>query len=176
MSHGFATIDQIDLEVLKAFRSARAVSARTWTKELGTIRHFFRHCLDNEWVLRSWAYSAPRHNYVARPSSSSLSMIAGVILLWTLQNQPSVGRYFRELLSFTRGGPRTKENCGDSTTLRAHASCKPPSRKLSQNRNAAQCHTAARRIAEHAGEKALWLNPTKRELRENRQLVRGSIF
>ena len=35
---------------------------------------------------------------------TALSMIAGVILLWTLQNQPSVGRYIRELLSFARGG------------------------------------------------------------------------
>jgi hypothetical protein len=33
---------------------------------------------------------------------TALSMIAGVILLWTLQNQPSVGRHIRELLSFTR--------------------------------------------------------------------------
>ena len=45
---------------------------------------------------------------------TALSMIAGVILLWTLQNQPSVGRYIRELLSFTRGGPRIKEYRGDS--------------------------------------------------------------
>lgn len=36
---------------------------------------------------------------------TALSMIAGVILLWTLQNQPSVGRYIRELLSFNAGRP-----------------------------------------------------------------------
>lgn len=45
---------------------------------------------------------------------TALSMIAGVILLWTLQNQSSVGKYVHELLSFTRGGPRIKEYRGDS--------------------------------------------------------------
>jgi hypothetical protein len=45
---------------------------------------------------------------------TALSMIGGVILLWTLQNQPSVGKYVRELLSFTRGGARIKEYRGDS--------------------------------------------------------------
>jgi len=56
---GFATVDQVDLEALNAFRSFREVTARTWTKELGTIRHFFRFCLDNEWVIRSWAQKVP---------------------------------------------------------------------------------------------------------------------
>jgi len=46
---------------------------------------------------------------------TALSMIGGVILLWTLQNQPSVGRYIRELLSFARGGVRIKQYRGDST-------------------------------------------------------------
>jgi len=45
---------------------------------------------------------------------TALSMIAGVILLWTLQNQPSVGKYIRELLSFARGGARIREYRGDS--------------------------------------------------------------
>jgi site-specific recombinase XerD len=52
---GFTAVDEIDLETLNAFRSVRSVSARTWTKELGTVRHFFRFCLDNEWVYRNWA-------------------------------------------------------------------------------------------------------------------------
>ncbi len=52
---GLQTVEQIDVETLTAFRSIRSVSARTWTKELGTIRHFFRFCLDNEWVYRNWA-------------------------------------------------------------------------------------------------------------------------
>ena len=46
---------------------------------------------------------------------TALSMIAGVILLWALQNQPSIGRYIRELFSFARGGSRIKEYRGDST-------------------------------------------------------------
>jgi hypothetical protein len=46
---------------------------------------------------------------------TALSMIVGVILLWTLQNQPSVGRYIRELFSFARSGARIKECRGDST-------------------------------------------------------------
>jgi hypothetical protein len=58
-SRGFQTIDQVDLEALNAFRSVRTVCARTWTKELGTIRHFFRHCLDNEWIFRNWADKVP---------------------------------------------------------------------------------------------------------------------
>jgi uncharacterized membrane protein len=45
---------------------------------------------------------------------TALSMIAGVILLWTLQNQPSVSKYIRELLSFARGGARIREYRGDS--------------------------------------------------------------
>ena len=45
---------------------------------------------------------------------TALSMIAGVILLWTLQNQPSVGKYVLELLSFARGGSRIREYRGDS--------------------------------------------------------------
>jgi len=43
-SLGFRIIDQIDLEALNSSRSVRAVSVRTWTKELGTLRHFFRYC------------------------------------------------------------------------------------------------------------------------------------
>ena len=46
---------------------------------------------------------------------TALSMIAGVILLWTLQNQPSVGKYIRELFSFARGGARIRQYRGDST-------------------------------------------------------------
>ena len=55
MNRGLGTIDEIELEDLNAFRGARGVSAGTWAKELGTIRHFFRLCLDNQWITRSWA-------------------------------------------------------------------------------------------------------------------------
>jgi site-specific recombinase XerD len=54
-----ATMDRIDLETLNAFRASRNVNLRTWTKELGTIRQFFRHCLDNEWIHRNWAEKVP---------------------------------------------------------------------------------------------------------------------
>ena len=56
---GVNTVDQVDLEALNAFRSERGVGPGTWTKELGTLRHFFRFCLDNEWLLRSWADKVP---------------------------------------------------------------------------------------------------------------------
>ncbi|HTX38013.1 MAG TPA: tyrosine-type recombinase/integrase [Bryobacteraceae bacterium] len=45
----------MDLEALNGYRVTREVKASTWTKELGTVRHFFRFCLDNEWIFRSWA-------------------------------------------------------------------------------------------------------------------------
>ena len=45
---------------------------------------------------------------------TALSMIGGVILLWTLRNQLSVGRYIRDLFSFARGGARIREYRGDS--------------------------------------------------------------
>ena len=58
-TRGIKTVDEIDLEALNAFRPARKVSSRTWTKELETIRHFFRFCLDNEWIARNWADKVP---------------------------------------------------------------------------------------------------------------------
>jgi site-specific recombinase XerD len=53
--HGIATVYQAELEILNAFRSSRPVSGRTWAKELEVVRHFFRFCVDNEWVSRNWA-------------------------------------------------------------------------------------------------------------------------
>jgi site-specific recombinase XerD len=53
------TVHEIDLPILAAFRSAREISARTWSKELEILRHFFRFCLDNDWVLRNWAENVP---------------------------------------------------------------------------------------------------------------------
>lgn len=52
---GISSIDQIDLATLNAFRTSRVISARTWVKELSTIRSFFRYCFDNEWIFRNWA-------------------------------------------------------------------------------------------------------------------------
>jgi hypothetical protein len=57
---------------LNEFRTIRSVSARTWTKELGTIRHFFRHCLDNEWILRSWADKVWCLRTSSRPSATRI--------------------------------------------------------------------------------------------------------
>jgi integrase len=54
-NRGIATVDAIGLDDLNAFRDARKVGARTWVKELSNIRHFLRHCVRNEWVLRNWA-------------------------------------------------------------------------------------------------------------------------
>jgi integrase len=59
MGRGFETVDEIDLETLTAFRSVRTISARTWTKELEILRHFFRYCLDNDWIARNWAPRVP---------------------------------------------------------------------------------------------------------------------
>jgi len=58
-ARGLKAIHEIELEHLITFRGARGVSPRTWTKELEIIRHFFRFCLDNEWIVRSWAQKVP---------------------------------------------------------------------------------------------------------------------
>ena len=58
-ARGITRVDRIDLDTLNAFRVSRNVNPRTWTKELGTIRQFFRHCLDNEWIHRNWAEKVP---------------------------------------------------------------------------------------------------------------------
>ena len=51
--------DEIELEHLIALRSVRTISPRTWTKELEILRHFFRFCLDNDWIARNWAERVP---------------------------------------------------------------------------------------------------------------------
>ncbi len=53
VARGLSTIDQVDLEALNAFRAVRTVSPRTWVKELGIIRQFFRFCADNDWIDRN---------------------------------------------------------------------------------------------------------------------------
>ena len=58
-SLGLQSVDEIELENLTAFRNLRGISARTWTKELEIIRHFFRFCLGNEWITRNWAEKVP---------------------------------------------------------------------------------------------------------------------
>jgi len=56
---GLKAVHEIDLETLNAFRSVRSIGSRTWGKELEILRHFFRFCLDNDWVLRNWAEKVP---------------------------------------------------------------------------------------------------------------------
>jgi integrase len=53
------TLDQIDLDSLNAFRNTRKITPLTWAKELEILRHFFRFCLDNEWIARNWSEKVP---------------------------------------------------------------------------------------------------------------------
>ena len=50
---------------------------------------------------------------------TALKIVAGVALLWTLQNQPTVFECIRKLFSFARGGPSVREYRGGTTTVRA---------------------------------------------------------
>ena len=59
LERGVKAVDVIDLEAISSFRTIRAVSARTWTKELEILRHFFRFCLDNDWIVKNWAARVP---------------------------------------------------------------------------------------------------------------------
>src|SRR5262249_33074015 len=56
---GFNTVDEIDLETLTSFRSTRPINALSWIKELEMLRHFFRYCFDNDWIVRNWAQKVP---------------------------------------------------------------------------------------------------------------------
>jgi hypothetical protein len=51
--------------------------------------------------------------------STALKIGAGVVLLWTLQNQPAVFECIRKLFSFTRGGLSVREYGGGTATVRA---------------------------------------------------------
>jgi len=50
---------------------------------------------------------------------TALKIVAGVALLWTLQNQSTIVEYIRKLISFTRGGLSVREYRGGTTTVRA---------------------------------------------------------
>jgi len=56
---GAKTVDQIELEMINTFRTARKISARTWIKELEILRHFFRFCLKNRWAIYNVAEDVP---------------------------------------------------------------------------------------------------------------------
>ena len=51
--------------------------------------------------------------------STALKIVAGVALLWTLQNQPTVFECIRKLFSLRRGGPSVREYRGGATTVHA---------------------------------------------------------
>ena len=51
--------------------------------------------------------------------STALKIVAGVALLWTLQNQPTVFECIRKLFSLRQGGPSVREYRGGTTTVQA---------------------------------------------------------
>jgi len=51
--------------------------------------------------------------------STALKIVAGVALLWTLQNQPTVFECIRQLFSLRRGGLSVREYRGGTTTVHA---------------------------------------------------------
>jgi len=51
--------------------------------------------------------------------STALKIVAGVALLWTLQNQPTVSECIRKLFSLRRGGLSVREYRGGTTTVHA---------------------------------------------------------
>lgn len=80
-ARGIDTVDQIELEHLNAFRTARPISARTWTKELEILRHFFRFCVQNDWILKSYAdlVPMPKNLQVADREPYSPNEVARII-------------------------------------------------------------------------------------------------
>ena len=50
---------------------------------------------------------------------TALNIVAGVVLLWTLQNQPAVFECIRKLFSFVQRRPSVREYRGGVTTFRA---------------------------------------------------------
>ena len=80
-ARGLKTVDQIELEHLNALRSARPISARTLTKELEMLRHFFRFCVQNDWILKSYAdlVPMPKNLQVADREPYSPNEVARII-------------------------------------------------------------------------------------------------
>ena len=48
-----------------------------------------------------------------------LKIVAGAVLLWMLQNQPTVLECIRKLFSLRRGKPSVREYRGSNTTIHA---------------------------------------------------------
>ena len=51
--------------------------------------------------------------------TTAVKIVAGVALLWTLQNQPTVFECIRKLFSFVQRRPSVREYRGGVTTFRA---------------------------------------------------------
>jgi site-specific recombinase XerD len=56
---GLKYVHELQLEHLTTFRGTRAVTPRTWTKELEILRHFFRYCFKSKWTLENPAADVP---------------------------------------------------------------------------------------------------------------------
>ncbi len=78
---GLKTVDQIDLEALNAYRSFRPISSLTWSKELQVLRHFFRFCVDCEWIEKNPAklVTSPRNIKPAEREPYQVNEIAKII-------------------------------------------------------------------------------------------------
>ncbi|HVP45464.1 MAG TPA: permease prefix domain 1-containing protein [Bryobacteraceae bacterium] len=46
---GAGKVHEIEPNAIDSFRTTRAITAITWTKELQILRHFFRFCMDRKW-------------------------------------------------------------------------------------------------------------------------------
>ena len=57
-SLGLESVDEVTPEAIHQFRATRAVCALTWTKELQILRHFFRFCVDSDWIVSNPAARA----------------------------------------------------------------------------------------------------------------------
>jgi len=93
-ARGLKAVDEIELEHLNAFRTTRPISARTWVKELEHVRHFFRFCVQNDWILKSYAdlVPMPRNLQVADREPYTPNEVARIIAAC---NQIGRGAYER---------------------------------------------------------------------------------
>ena len=51
--------------------------------------------------------------------ATALKIVSGVVLLWSLQNQPVIIECIRKLSSLRRGGPSVREYRGGTTKVNA---------------------------------------------------------
>ena len=58
LANALDNVDEIPPKLIDSLRSARKVSALTWTKELEILRRFFRFCVDRKWASENPAVAA----------------------------------------------------------------------------------------------------------------------